>query len=441
MGIVSPNSAKTNVSMAWPDRMARATRLLAKRSVISLLAVLCIHPAFSQKYGPDQPKLSHEQWHEDLNYLVSELLKRHANPFHLISRETFEAEANRLDARLDTLNSDEIFVGFDQLENSIGDGHTGIRIPTDAPLFPVAFGHFGADYRLIAGAPVPDMSQLVGLRLVAINDVPISQVEHLLMTLTPGDETPPLQYARATLLLNNGMILHGLGILQSRESVRYTFATDHGEMRSLELRPSLSKDHADWVQVTSSIPLYRQRPDDGFWCTYLAPSQTAYCSFRTYADLDKRSAELFALVSRTRPLKLVLDMRLNDGGDFDLGLKYLVEPIKRSPAINRRGHLFILIGPRTYSAGMANASHFREQTNAILVGQTIGEKPNSYQEARDMTLPNSHWIARYSITFYKFTNGKENLLKPDVEIPESWNDFKTGRDPVLDWVLNEKNAK
>jgi hypothetical protein len=35
---------------------------------------------------------------------------------------------------------------------------------------------------------------------------------------------------------------------------------------------------------------------------------------------------------------------------------------------------------------------------------------------------------------------KENLLNPDVEIPESWNDYRNGRDPVLDWVLEERDS-
>lgn len=126
---------------------------------------------------------------------------------------------------------------------------------------------------------------------------------------------------------------------------------------------------------------------------------------------------------------------MNAGGDFDKGLKYVVNPIRRMSSINRSGHLFVLIGPRTFSAAMANAAHFRKRTKAILVGQPIGEKPNSYQEARDMILPNSRWAARYSIRFYRFVGGKENLIRPDQEITETWADFLAGRDPVMDWVL------
>jgi hypothetical protein len=84
---------------------------------------------------------------------------------------------------------------------------------------------------------------------------------------------------------------------------------------------------------------------------------------------------------------------------------------------------------------MNNAAQFRSQTAALLVGQTIGEKPNSYAEVRGITLPNSHLTVRYSTRYYKFSEGPENAIRPDREIIPSWADYKAGRDPVLDWVL------
>jgi len=85
---------------------------------------------------------------------------------------------------------------------------------------------------------------------------------------------------------------------------------------------------------------------------------------------------------------------------------------------------------------MNNAAQFRSQTAALLVGQTIGEKPNSYAEVRTMPLPNSHLTVRYSTQYYKFTEGTENAIRPDREITPSWDDYRAGRDPVLEWVLS-----
>jgi hypothetical protein len=85
---------------------------------------------------------------------------------------------------------------------------------------------------------------------------------------------------------------------------------------------------------------------------------------------------------------------------------------------------------------MSNATHFRYQTEAILVGGTIGEKPNSYQESNSFTLPNSHLIVHFSSEFYKFVETGENAVKPDKEIESTWEDYMAGRDPALEWALN-----
>jgi hypothetical protein len=71
-------------------------------------------------------------------------------------------------------------------------------------------------------------------------------------------------------------------------------------------------------------------------------------------------------------------MRQNGGGDFFVGRKDLIKPLKERPAINQKGKLFVLIGRQTFSAARVNAIDFRKDTNAILVGEPIGERPNSY---------------------------------------------------------------
>lgn len=170
--------------------------------------------------------------------------------------------------------------------------------------------------------------------------------------------------------------------------------------------------------------------------TYLPDSHTVYCSFRGYKGLGKQSKGLFDLIQQQHPDKLVIDLRLNGGGDYFEDLKYMVHPIRDLSDINRKGHLFVLVGPNTFSAAMSNSAHFRFQTNAILAGQQIGEKPNSYQEVHETKLPNSHWTLRYSVKFYKFVESGENVIRPDQEIIPSWDDYRSGRDPVLEWVLN-----
>jgi hypothetical protein len=106
------------------------------------------------------------------------------------------------------------------------------------------------------------------------------------------------------------------------------------------------------------------------------------------------------VIRERNPEKLVIDLRQNRGGDYTVGEKYLIHPVRDIPSINKKGHLFVLIGADTFSADMNNAAQFHSQTAALLVGQEIGEKPNGYQEPRSIILPNSHLTVRYSTRFY-----------------------------------------
>ena len=380
--------------------------------------------------------LSKQQWHQDLDFLARELPKRHANAFHFISREGFETEVAQLSGKLDHLNSDEIYVGMDRIANSIGDGHTYLRIPTDDAKFPIDFQRFGDEYRVVATAPGNEKA--LGARVIRIQDTPIADAHELLLALTPADETQVLRDSRVRGYLTLGIVLHGMEIIPDRSVTHYTLADDNGRDFVIDVHavPPGGSSKLNWISVVKEPPLFRQKPDDDVWYTYLPDSRTVYCSFRGYKDLGKQSKGLFDLIKQQNPDKLVIDMRLNGGGDYNVGLKHLVHPTRDLPDINRKGHLFVLVGPSTFSAAMSNSAHFRYQTNAILVGQQIGEKPNSYQEAREMKLPNSHWTVRYSVKFYKFVETGENIIRPDQEIIPTWDDYRYGRDPVLEWVLN-----
>lgn len=72
----------------------------------------------------------------------------------------------------------------------------------------------------------------------------------------------------------------------------------------------------------------------------------------------------------------------------------------------------------------------------MLVGTSIGEKPNSFAEGNSMTLPNSHLIAGYSVKHYTFVEHGENIVRPDHEVPSTWEDYVAGKDSALEWILN-----
>jgi hypothetical protein len=234
--------------------------------------------------------------------------------------------------------------------------------------------------------------------------------------------------------------LNALGIVPDLAHAPFTFTDDQGKTFTLDMRPveapivnrAIKLPLLPFVKET---PLYRQRPDERFWFQELPESQTIYVNFRGYDALGDNSRKLFDLIDEKPPKRLVIDMRQNGGGDFFVGRKHLIEPIKKRAAINQKGRLFVIVGRHTYSAALANAVDFRKETNAILVGEPIGERPNSYSENDEMTLPNSRLVLSYSTKYYQFVDEDVPAVMPDQRIDPDWETFKAGRDPVMDWIL------
>jgi hypothetical protein len=400
---------------------------ISKAIFVLLLSI----PAYSQTENLD---LSAAEWREDLAFLARELPLRHANAFHFTPREQFEAAVASLDGQIAHLNSDAIWTGMQRIVALVGDGHTFLREPRDAGNLPIEIARFGEDYRITS--VVAGLENALGGRVLKVHETPISRAADLILPLAARDENPPLAQSFVEDALSTGAILHGLGITPYRNAARYTLADDAGREFNVDVQAVAPGAKFTSIRPFKQPPLYRENPESRFWCKYLPDPRTLYCNVRAMQNLYLASKELLDLVAQHNPDKLAIDLRQNGGGDYTVGERWLVHPIRDMASINRKGHLFVLVGAVTFSAAMNNAAQFRSQTAAILAGQTIGEKPNSYAEVRGMTLPNSHLTVRYSTRYYKFSEGPENAIRPDREIIPSWEDYKAGRDPVLEWVLN-----
>ncbi len=140
-------------------------------------------------------QISSDAWREDLRYLARELPSRHANAFHSVSREAFDAEVARLDTTIPRLNGDEVLVGFMRVVALIGDGHTHFDLPPTTLRYPVEMQWFGDELRVIA-AQAPYHSA-VGARVIAIGSTPIRDVMERATNLsraarmTGGRVSPP----------------------------------------------------------------------------------------------------------------------------------------------------------------------------------------------------------------------------------------------------------
>ena len=377
--------------------------------------------------------LTAAEWRADLATLARELPKRHANAFVFLSKTEFEARVAELDKRIPGMNGDEVFVALTQLVNAIGDGHTGVVSPPDRQNMPLELSLIGGGFRVTAAGA--GLENAVGAKVLKIGDTPIAKAYDLALTLTPKQELPELRDGRVVFYLARGLTLHGLGIIPERSRAIYTLQDDDGRVFTVEAHGLKTVAQAPMTSLSPASALRNQNPDEAFWCKPLAEAKAVYCAWHGYQGLRDKAKAMWSLIAQTKPQKLIIDMRDNGGGDNTVGYGALVGPLKARADLNVKGRLYVLIGPLTFSAAMNNAAQFQDQTNAILVGQTIGERPNSYQEPRQFVLPNSHLVVRVSTRYYAFRKTGENAVRPTREIIPAWTEVKAGHDPALDWVL------
>jgi len=367
------------------------------------------------------------KWHDDVRAFGRELPKRHAAAFHRVSREDFQRAVAALEAR--DANDSVMFVELSRIAAMIGDGHTYVLSPPTARRFPIGFQPFDTDWRVTH--TIDAHKSALGAKLVRINDTPVAEAVKLVEPLIAQGETDAYIRASVTQWLNLGDALHGLGITPARDRVTYTLQRDDGTAFTLEPASLPFSEAPKWVFASKETPLARQRPAERFWYSWLEPQKTVYVAFRGYDDLRAKSKELWQFVDSHPVEKLVLDLRANGGGDYTKGKEYIVDQVKRRPKLRT----FALVGARTFSAAMNNAAQLRD-AGATLVGTTVGERPNSYQENDQFTLPSSKLVVSYSTRFYKFVpEGTPNVIEPDQRIEPTWDDYLAGHDPALAWVL------
>jgi len=420
------------------DFLMQKTRLAAL--FVLLLGQLNFVFASTQAKNDVQLQLTPQQWQQDLQYLAKELPRRHKNAFHTVSREQFEKSVADLAARIPNLQPHEITVGLMRIVASVGDAHTELSgFGSSFHRFPLNVYWFGKELRVTRIASA--YKRGAGARIVQIGDLKIDDVA------TRIDHVVAHENDYWVRLLNAGFmpyaeILHALRVISDLKVARWTFEDSEGEQFSLDIQTVASDEKIDWVSASPELPLYRQRPEEQFWFTYLPDAQTIYVNFRGYRDaFDQHAEELLRSIKENSPKRLVIDVRQNRGGDFTKVRGRLIPGLKQNSWLRKPGALFIITGRATQSAAVVNTIDFRKEMNAVVVGEPTGGRPNGYSEHGDFKLPNSHLVVSYSWRYYKFQDQDTPAVMPDKPIEPDWQTYKAGRDPVMEWILAQPLPK
>lgn len=382
------------------------------------------------------PSLTVEQWRQDLSFFVTEITTKHRDFYHFTTKADFDRAVTNLRERIPSMKNYEVVVGLQHLAALAGDGHTRVDTSHLYERFPLEVFWFGDDLRVIRAAP--EYKQALGARITAIGSFPIREVERKLQPLIPQGENEWHILNSSPEQIMNVEPLAALGLLPDLEAAEFAFEDGIGHSFTLRIRPlPAEKQRSEQMVARDPVPLPFLHPEQSFWFTYLPDSKTVYLDFRSYQDLETQAARLFEFIAKNPVQKLIVDMRWNAGGDYTKGRQFLIYKLAFLPTINRQGHLFVITGRKTFSAGMVNATDFRRETEAILVGEPTGARPNGYQENYSFALPLSKLRVSCSMLKYRFQPLSElDAVFPDQRIDPDWQSFSRGEDAALGWILS-----
>lgn len=436
-------------------RRARAAACWQLRSIVaSGWVVLSTASAGAQTLAP-RYTLTAEQWREDLRVMMQELPRRHRNLYHTTPVTTFDSAARALHARIPTLARHEIILEMARIVALAGDGHTNIYPMRDAAIgfrtLPVALYLFRDGLHVRAAHRIH--ADLAGARVLRIGGIAADEAYARVRRYIGRDNEMGVKFF-APHLLAMPEVLHAIGVAPSTDSVLFELEVA-GSARELWLRPvgpvelmpgdadASWRPRADWVDARDGAgtdpPLWIAKDPTKalWWLTVLPESRTVYAQINqvrngpteSFADFTTR---LLATVDSVNADRLVLDLRLNRGGNGTL-LRPLVNGILKRPNVNARGKLLVLVGRSTWSAAQFLLNDLQKYSDATFVGEPSGSKGNHYGDSRRLTLPNSGITVRASTIYWQAWSPGDTRpwTAPDIAAELSSGDYARNHDPVL----------
>ncbi|MGH7782569.1 MAG: tetratricopeptide repeat protein, partial [Candidatus Binatia bacterium] len=338
--------------------------------------------------------------------------------------------------------------GLMKLVAMVHDGHTNLipRPFIQNGIYPIRMYQFSDGMYVERAAPA--YADMVGGKVVRIGNVTVDEAMKAIGTVVAADNPMGISDLGPD-MLTIPEILAGLKIVNDKQKLNVVVSKD-GKERSFEVHPegnlqNIFTPPADWIDAASkdSVPLYSEHPGDIFWFEYLKDRQIVYVKQNevgnkkdeTLGDFYKR---VFDIVDANPVDKLVIDLRNNGGGNNTLNTPIVINMIRSR--VNKRGHLFVIIGRQTFSAAQNFLNAIEKYTEAIFVGEPTADHVNLYGDNRPFLLPNSGLTVRASTLWWQDLDPRDERqwTAPAIAAELSFDDYRMGRDPVFQAVLDYK---
>jgi len=403
---------------------------------------------------PAQQKFTSSQWQEDLRFLQNTVHKDYPFLFKKTTAAAFDEAIAEFDKSIPQMQDHEILVGFSKIIGMFKYGHTRVSYsegPVQYHELPI-YTHYYKDGIYIHGAHKAYES-IVGAKILEVEGKPIANVLEAIYPVVPAENEQFFKaYGGNYLVVPE--VLHAQGITNTlknkitfkleKEGKTFTTEVTAGEPKHGYLSYGEVKPDSDWVGARdqSENPYYLKNLDKIYYFEYLPNEKAVYVRHSQIQDDPSENIpsfykRLFEFIDNNEVEKLVLDVRLNGGGN-NYKNKPIVTGIIEHQKINQPGKFFVIIGRRTFSACQNLVNELDNYTNAIFVGEPTAENINFYGDNRRVELPNSKLPVYLSFAWWQDKPQWENAdyTVPHLAVEPTFAQYSANEDPVLEAALN-----
>ncbi|TCI84813.1 hypothetical protein [Tenacibaculum sp. M341] len=401
-----------------------------------------------------QEKVTTNQWQKDLLFLQNTVHKNYNFLFVKIDKEAFDSEVEKLYNEIPNLREHEIVVGMSKIVSLFKYGHTGIFLEGRSSFHHLPFNLYEFTDGVFIQGTTKKYKKALGAKVLKVNNMTI---EHALEKIQPVVNSENSQYFKAY-GINHLVILevlHAQKITKElQSSVTLTLEKDGKTFtqtfeslpkgKSVPTKYGFVSDNEEWLGARdeSKTPLFLKNLDKVYFYEYLPKEKAVYVRHSRIANDKTEDTEtfynrVFDFIEKNQVEKLVLDVRLNGGGNNYLN-KPIITNIIKSEKINKIGSLYVIIGRRTFSASQNLVNEIDNYTNALFVGEPTAENINFWGDTNTVILPNSKIKAYLSYAWWQDKPAWENAdwTAPQIPVGISSTEYITNQDPILTAALN-----
>ncbi|PIB31326.1 hypothetical protein BFP77_01795 [Maribacter sp. 4U21] len=395
-----------------------------------------------------------KDWQNDLEYLHKTVHNEYPFLFVKTTKEAFDTEVEKLHRLIPTLEPHEIIIGFSRIIALFKYGHMAVGYniePFKFHYLPLNLYQF-SDGIYLQGVH-KDYRDVVGSKVIEINGIP---VQTALDMVYPAVSAENSQYFKSYGInyLTIMEVLHAQGITNNLESsIEFTLEKNGKIVKKVfDAMPTGQTvprqygfvfEDENWSEAREqdTLPLYLDKLEKMYFFKYLPKEKAVFVRISQIEDDPTEKMEtfytrLFDVIEKEEVEKLILDVRLNGGGN-NFKNRTLITKIIENKKINTIGSLFVIIGRRTFSACQNLVNELDNYTNVIFLGEPTAENINFYGDSRPVILPNTGHPVYLSFAWWQDKPAWQNAewLAPSIPIEMSFEQYATNRDPMLEAAL------